>query len=274
MCPRWRLAVLACCLLVPLGCGGKSATRVSSEPTTELVPPPADSFAREKAQSADNLRQIGLALLEYQHDEGYLPHTHATPWSQPTPHPGLSWRFALLPWLGREDLWHGANPPLDSVDAWQSAPLREIRLPLFEAPVTSKARPGETPYRVFVGSGTAFRSEVQLPPRLSVRDFKDPLASIILVVEAAETVPWARPDELPCDPSLPLPALGLFPDGFHALMADGSVRFIPGSTDEKLIRAMITIDGGETVDPIPGTVIHPPLRLRQGDDRGGMAGRS
>jgi hypothetical protein len=49
-----------------------------------------------------------------------------------------------------------------------------------------------------------------------------------------------------------LPKLGgLFPDGFYAAFFDGNVRFIPRGTDEKLIRAMITRNGGETIDTLP-----------------------
>jgi hypothetical protein len=38
------------------------------------------------------------------------------------------------------------------------------------------------------------------------------------------------------------------PDGFHAVMADGTVRFISYWTGAEGLRGLSTIDGGETVD--------------------------
>jgi len=90
---------------------------------------------------------------------------------------------------------------------------------------------------------------------LTREDFPDGLSATILIVEAAEPVPWPKPEELPYDPKKPLPKLGgLFSDGFYAAFADGKVRFIRRDTDEKLIRAMITRNGGEAfykMPPIP-----------------------
>jgi prepilin-type processing-associated H-X9-DG protein len=62
-------------------------------------------------------------------------------------------------------------------------------------------------------------------------------------------VPWTRPDDLPYAPDQPLPKLGgLFPNGFNAAFADGSVRFINRDTDEAVLRALITWNGGEQID--------------------------
>jgi 3D-(3,5/4)-trihydroxycyclohexane-1,2-dione acylhydrolase (decyclizing) len=50
------------------------------------------------------------------------------------------------------------------------------------------------------------------------------------VVEAAEPTIWTRPDDLPYDAKKPLPKFGVSPDGFNALFADGSVRFVTQAT--------------------------------------------
>jgi hypothetical protein len=79
-----------------------------------------------------------------------------------------------------------------------------------------------------------------------------------MVVEAAEAVEWTKPDELayldqpffgqPGQKLGPLPKLGFAGEkGFHGLMCDGSVRFVKDTTDEKVIRALITPTGGEVV---------------------------
>jgi prepilin-type processing-associated H-X9-DG protein len=50
------------------------------------------------------------------------------------------------------------------------------------------------------------------------------------------------------EPKRALPKLGgQFADGFHALFADGHVRFIH-KIDDATLRAIITRNGGEVVD--------------------------
>jgi hypothetical protein len=77
-----------------------------------------------------------------------------------------------------------------------------------------------------------------------------------LIVEASGAVPWTKPDELLYDPGKSLPKLGgRFKEGFLAGFADGLVRLLPYQTDEQIIRALITRNGGEKIDKLPGRVI-------------------
>ena len=63
-------------------------------------------------------------------------------------------------------------------------------------------------------------------------------------------VPWTKPEDWKCDPNDPLAGLGdAHPGGFCAAFADGSVKFIPKSVDPKAFYGMLTIAGGENVDP-------------------------
>jgi hypothetical protein len=71
------------------------------------------------------------------------------------------------------------------------------------------------------------------------------------VVEGGEAVPWTKPQDIPFDGKTVPKLGGLFADGFHAAMADGTVRFVPKGADERAIRAAITPRGGEAIDP-PG----------------------
>jgi hypothetical protein len=70
-----------------------------------------------------------------------------------------------------------------------------------------------------------------------------------MIVEAGEAVPWYKPDVLGYDGVLPLPQLGdKAADRFLAAMGDGSVRVLkPSKLDEKTLRALITIQGGEVI---------------------------
>ena len=71
-------------------------------------------------------------------------------------------------------------------------------------------------------------------------------------IEAADAVPWTKPDHLLYDPNGKLPRVGAgFKKGFHVALADGSVRFVRSTVDEKTLRSLITINGGEVIENDP-----------------------
>ena len=78
----------------------------------------------------------------------------------------------------------------------------------------------------------------------------DGVSNTMAVAEAARPVIWTKPDELAYDPKGPAPKVGggVFEGGFNAAFYDGSVRFLPSSTSEKTLRALITPNGGEIPD--------------------------
>jgi hypothetical protein len=128
------------------------------------------------------------------------------------------------------------------VEPWDSPFNLERPIPWAYTPVRGKADkpPYVTHLRMFVGKGAVFEYPDQ-QVTLSGLQARGNLADILLVVEAAETVPWTMPEVLPYEADRPLPPLGgTFKDGFYGLFADGSVRFIRHDTDERTIRAYIT----------------------------------
>ncbi|MBP3955933.1 hypothetical protein J8F10_11620 [Gemmata sp. G18] len=150
----------------------------------------------------------------------------------------------------------GAKPG----EEWNRPALNGLKLRQFDAG-REVPENWHTFYRVFVGNGAAFESKKQL----TQNDFTDGLDKTILIVEANESVPWPKPEELDYDSAKPLPKLGgAFPDGFYAAFADGTVRFIKNGTDEKLIRAMITRNGGEAIAELPPKVDNQALRKAAG----------
>jgi hypothetical protein len=121
-------------------------------------------------------------------------------------------------------------------------------MPKVYAPVAGKTKePHATYYQVFVGKGAAFEGHEGL--RLPT-DFADGTVNTILIVEAHEAVPWAKPRDLPFDADKALPELGGVPeDGlFSFATADGAVHVLRRNPDEASLRCLITRSGGEVID--------------------------
>ncbi|HZY84866.1 MAG TPA: DUF1559 domain-containing protein [Gemmataceae bacterium] len=169
-----------------------------------------------------------------------------------------SWRVLLLPYLERDQLYREFR--LD--EPWDSPHNQTLltRMPSCYTAAffgTPGAEQGLTHYQVLVGPGTAFERE-----GLTEADFPDGLANTLFVVEAARPVLWTQPTDLTYDPDSPLPPLGgpftkpvhflchevWRKPGFNAGFGDGSTRFISSKTDEAVLRALITRNGGERVD--------------------------
>jgi hypothetical protein len=192
--------------------------------------------------SANNLRQIGIAMHNYASDHGHLPPAAITGQDG---RPLLSWRVALLPYLEEAELYQQFK--LD--EPWDSPHNKQllVRMPkVYAPPGITTAQPHLTYYQVFTGSGTLFE-----PGRkLSFDHIRDGAVNTVLLVEAGEPAPWTKPDDLPYDPKRPLPKLGGLSErgSFNVVMADGSIRFIPGQFDEATFRALITRDGNEVID--------------------------
>jgi hypothetical protein len=204
-----------------------------------------------KAESQNNLRQLGLAMHNY-HDNT-LPHCLPPPaLTSKKGKPLLSWRVALLPYLGQGNLYKEFQ--LD--EPWDSPHNKKLlaKMPKVYAPVRGNTRePYSTYYQAFVGPGAAFEVGKQMRIPAS---FPDGTSTTILFAEAGEAVPWTRPADLPYDPKKPMPKLGgLFPDGFHVGMGDGSTFWVNRGFEERHLRLAITRDDGEA---LPEGLLMPP----------------
>jgi hypothetical protein len=195
--------------------------------------------AAARTQSANNLKQITLAMHNYHDSTGAFPPSAIY---DKDGKPSLSWRVLILPYIEQDGLYR----KFKLNEAWDSP--HNIKLlkfmPKVYATPAARTPHGSTHYRVFVGNGAAFEGK----RGMRIPDFTDGTSNTILVVEADEAVPWTKPEELPYDPKKPLPKLGsIYRNGFLAALADGSVRTISKSITEKTLRAAITRNGGEVL---------------------------
>jgi uncharacterized protein (TIGR03067 family) len=208
--------------------------------------PPAEvkriELAAQKTISVNNLKQLTLAMHNYNDVYKRLPGPALV---DKKGKPLLSWRVAILPFIEQGRLYQQFK--LD--EAWDSPHNKKLlaKMPRLYTPVRGKTKePHATYYQAFAGPGTAF--EPGKPLRIP-GDFPDGTSNTIMVVEAAEAVPWTKPADLPYDPKKALPKLGgLFPDGFHIALMDGSVRWVSRPFDERLFRLAITRNDGQPID--------------------------
>jgi prepilin-type processing-associated H-X9-DG protein len=210
---------------------------------------PAVQSAREaarRAQCVNNLKQISLALLNYESANGAFP---ASAVKDTRGKPLLSWRVQILPYLEQKPLYDKFRQD----EPWDSPHNKELLkyMPMVYACPSrgSTVEAGMTHYRAFVGRGTAIATD--RGARLA--DITDGTSNTITVVESRAPVPWTKPDELPFDENLNAPAAPLFgagsmhPGGFNAAFADGSIHFLKLSINPRVLHALITRSGGEVV---------------------------
>jgi hypothetical protein len=146
----------------------------------------------------------------------------------------LSWRVAILPYLEQFALFQKFH--LD--EAWDSPHNASLlkEMPSTYRPVTPGATPAHTTYyQMVVGPGSLFEYE---GPRIDVNVFARPA---LMIVEAADPVPWTKPEDLAYDDANPLPNPGgPFDNGSYATFGDGSVRFLNRELSPETLRAIIT----------------------------------
>jgi hypothetical protein len=204
--------------------------------------------ARSKQISKNNLLQIGLALHNVHSAYNAFPLGIA----DATGKVGLSWRVAILPFIEQENLYKQFK--LD--EPWNSERNKKLitQMPKIYAPPGVDTN-GHTYYRSFSGQGAFLPppgrpgQPGQLVPGLRITSITDGTANTIAVAEAAEPVIWTKPEDLPFSPGKP-PKLGggVFDTGFHAVLCDGSVRFLPIDIDPKLLSNLIQTNDGNVVN--------------------------
>jgi hypothetical protein len=208
--------------------------------------------ASRRVKSQNNLKMLGLALHMYHDTFGTFPPAVVT---DKEGKPLYSWRVVILPFVEAENLYRQfkLDEPWDSPN---NKPLLAQMPKVFAAPGATSEE-STTRYQVLVGGGSLFytidenrriQGNVGPPRGPRISDITDGTSNTIMVVEAAEAVPWSKPQELQYDPNGPLPKLGgIVRGGFNCVAADGAAHFVKSDTSADVLRALITKQGGEPV---------------------------
>lgn len=205
-------------------------------------------FAGARTKTQNNLKQIGLAVHNYCDTMGHLPTNIIGPDGKVL----MSWRVAILPFVEQDNMWR----QLDLTRPWDDPHNAKVleKMPDVFRVYGRDAEKGKTylqmPYSPQqVPGGSPFLVHGR---RASLTNVLDGTSNTIMVVEAAEAVNWAKPDDLLFDPKKAPKVGDPSRKWFHSVFGDGAVRILHRDklTDDQL-RALMTIDGGEVVE-IPG----------------------
>jgi hypothetical protein len=186
--------------------------------------------AAGRTKDSNSMKQIGIGVHAF-HDANQ---------TMPPAQDPVSWRVHILPYIEQDHIYRQMDPK-QPWDAPVNRPFANQLIPQYHS-TADPAEMVETRFRVFVGPHTLYEPGARPMPMQRVTDGT---SNTIFLVEAAETVPWPEPRELPYDRTGPLPALGSpGRDVFLVGMLDGSVRFVSKQVSPDVLRAGIEPNDG------------------------------
>lgn len=207
--------------------------------------------AARRMQSANNLKQIALAMHNYHDTYNKFPKAyHLTPDGKRT----LSWRVAIMPFIEHSDVFDRYRAD-EAWDSESNQALAELRIHSYRNPGEKTGDATDTSYMVITGPGTLFEEGKDI----TLADCTDGTANTILAVEVVHSgVNWTQPVDLDIRNIIFKINSGGFgisspwKGGANVALADGSVRFLSEKVLESTLKAMMTRAGGETISDIEG----------------------
>lgn len=218
--------------------------------------------AMRRHHCVNNLREIGMAMLNYHDTYGRFPPAYVADDKGRRLH---SWRVLLLPFMTRQ--WGDTSKTgytsrqlyerfhLD--EPWDSPHNLSLldRLPYHDWQYRCLSdrlnETGETNYVMILGPQTLSSGAESR----SLREVRDGASHTIAIVEVTNSgIQWTEPRDLnaneisfrPNDPDRPAFS-SHHPGGANVLLVDGSVRFLSDKNAPSLVRALTTVDRGEDV---------------------------
>ncbi len=211
---------------------------------------PAVQAAREaarRAQCANNLRQIGLALHNYHDTYGTFPPAYM---ADEDGKPMHSWRVLILPFLESQQThsMYNFNEPWNSPSNSQLVGMMPAAYRCPSDPATTTT----TGYVAISGNGTVFNNG----QGSKFMDITDGTSNTVMVAEiAGGNINWMEPRDLDIgamnmaiNSAKDGSAISSFhPGGAQVLFADGSVRFLSENVDRNTLNLIMQRADGQPV---------------------------
>lgn len=199
--------------------------------------------AARRMSCSNNLKQIGIGLLNYHDTYGEFPPAYTV---DDQGKPLHSWRTLILPFIEQNALYES----IDLSKPWDDPVNKlamETRIPAYQCP-SVQPKGNLTNYLAVVTSQSCLRPI----DSSSIAEITDDTNSTLLVMEFPldQAVPWGSPEDANQSMVLDFGSAAELPhqSGAQVTMADASVRFIPKKTTATTLWALITCEGNEKLD--------------------------
>ena len=199
--------------------------------------------AARATQSANNLRQLGLACLNY--ESAYMEFPRDVAAKDEDVEHRFSWRVHILPFIEENNLYN----QIHFDEPWDSKHNKTLHAQMpkcFRSP-SSNAKAGLTVYRGFKGKGILGGDDDQA---IGFGNIMDGSSNTILAMEVDDKLatPWMKPGGLDIDE---VAAEEIF--GKHkfatAVYGDCHTNRIPSTVDQEDFNNLMRRDDGNVVDP-------------------------
>lgn len=190
----------------------------------------------QRVRSKENLKNLALALLNYEATYGELPQDIVDEAGRPL----LSWRVQLLPYLEQDHIYKRLklNEPWDSE---HNKPFLATMPEMFRTGFQDKTA-SDTYYQAFTGVGTAFNEPGK---KIKIIGIIDGTSNTLGVAEVGPAVPWTKPGDMSYHPGKAFPNVTWpFANAIQFATLDGDIRVVKPDVGETILRRLIERDDG------------------------------
>lgn len=199
---------------------------------------PAVVNMRQSARNTEcrnNLRQLGVALVNHESKFGSLPKDGVNDWG---------YGAFILPEVEQSTIYEEIQPQ-QNVRGPSHQWAVETVLPVFRCPLFTRKDPtltDGTARSTYIGNDELFSYGALF------EDIRDGVSNTIMLTETTSEYGWALPGTVTIATGPNSGSLGSqHTGGANALFCDGSVHFITDSIDSGIFAALGTMAGGEAV---------------------------
>ncbi len=200
----------------------------------------------ERTRCSNNVRQIVIAILNYESSYGQFPPAYTVDKDGNRLH---SWRTLILPFLEEGNRYDA----IDFSKPWNHPDNKSLSEPIptvYRCPGDSRqsSRDGTTVYIGIIGEETIWQNNGNATLLSDCTD--DPSNTFLVIESKANRIHWMSPNDLQYSKMLSNRNLltSEHAKGTNVGFADGSVRFVLETMKDEHLKAALTIAGGELVE--------------------------